>query len=169
MSRRTERVASAIREVISTAILFELSDPRVKGVTVLGAEVSGDLRHAKIFVSLMGDARQTSLAMHGLRSARGYLQRKVADRLDIRYTPVLEFVEDDGVKRSLEMSALLRDVVPEEAEPAAETADAAAAEDDEWDEADSDEDDADEDAEDDADESAEPTEPTGRAEGKSAS
>lgn len=112
MSRRTERVAEAIREVVSHTILFELSDPRVKGVTVLGAQVTGDLRNAKIFVSIMGDEKERSLSLHGLKSARGFLQRKVAERLDTRFTPVLEIVEDDSVKRSLEISRLLKEVLP---------------------------------------------------------
>lgn len=115
MSRRTERVAEVIREVVSHCVLFELSDPRIQGVTVVRAEVSGDLRHAKVFVSLMGEEREQKLAEHGLRSARGYLQRKLADRLATRYTPVIDFVIDAGVKRSLEMSRLLRDILPEDA------------------------------------------------------
>ena len=102
--RRLERVAEAIREVVSSAILFELKDPRVQGVTVLGAEVTGDLRHAKVFVSLMGDAKQQKLTMHGLEHARGFLQSKVAQRLQTRWTPVLQFAVDESVKKSIEIS-----------------------------------------------------------------
>lgn len=112
MSRRTERVSEAIREVVSEAVLFELKDPRVQGVTVTGAQVTGDLRNAKVFVSIMGEEVQRRLAMAGLKNARGFLQRKVADRLDTRYTPILTIVEDDSVKKSLEMSRLLREVLP---------------------------------------------------------
>ena len=113
MSRRTARIGEAIRETVSTTVLFELNDPRVKNVTVTGAEVTGDLRQAKVFVSVMGDDKQRSLAMHGLQSARGFLQRKVAQRLDIRYVPILEIVEDDSVKKSLEIARILREVLPE--------------------------------------------------------
>lgn len=105
--RRLERVAEAIREVVSTAVLFELKDPRVQGVTVLRAEVTGDLRHAKVFVSLMGDAKQQKLTLHGLASARGFLQSKVADRLQTRWTPVIQFVLDDSVKKSNAISQLI--------------------------------------------------------------
>lgn len=112
MSRRTERISEAIREVVSQVVLFELKDPRVQGVTVTGAQVTGDLRHAKVFVSIMGEEGKRKLALAGLKNARGFLQKKVADRLDTRYTPILSIVEDDSVKKSLEMSRLLREVLP---------------------------------------------------------
>lgn len=105
--RRLERVAEAIREVVSTAILFEMKDPRVQGVTVLRAEVTGDLRNAKVFVSLMGDPQQQKLTLHGLNHARGFLQSKVAERLQTRWTPVIQFVVDESVKKSIEISRLI--------------------------------------------------------------
>lgn len=113
-SRRLARAAEAVREVASTTILFELRDPRIKQVTVLGAEVAKDMRTAKVYVSVMGDPKQQSLAMHGLESARGYIQAKIAERLDTRYTPVLRFVLDQGVKKSIEASRLLREALPPE-------------------------------------------------------
>ncbi|QDU62890.1 Ribosome-binding factor A [Planctomycetes bacterium Pan216] len=117
MTRRTERVGEMIRQIVSMSLLTGVKDPRVRDVTVIRAEVSGDLRHSKVFVSIMGDERQQNLVLHGLRSARGFLQRKVADGLQTRYTPVIEFVLDDGVKKSLEMSRLLGEVLPEDSEP----------------------------------------------------
>lgn len=114
-SRRTARVAEAIRETVSSAILFGLKDPRVqKNVTVTKVEVSRDIRSAKVYVSIMGTEKAQTLCMHGLNSARGYLQAKVADRLQTRYTPVLKFVSDPGVKRSIEASRILREVLPHE-------------------------------------------------------
>ena len=65
-SRRVERASEAVREVVSTTILFGLRDPRIQGVTVLAAEVAKDLRTAKVFVSVMGDAKQQSLTMQDL-------------------------------------------------------------------------------------------------------
>lgn len=108
-SRRVARASEAVREVVSTTVLFELRDPRIKNVTVLAAEVAKDLRTAKVFVSIMGDVKQQSLAMHGLESARGFIQAKIAERLDTRYTPVLKFVLDQGVKKSIETARLLRE------------------------------------------------------------
>ncbi len=115
-TRRTARVASMIREVVSSAILFELRDPRIKNVTVLGADVSPDLRYASVRISVMGDEKATSLTMHGLNSARGFLQSKVAEYIKSRYTPELKFVVDDGIKRSLETSSVLRGVLPADVE-----------------------------------------------------
>lgn len=110
MSRRTDRLARAIREVVSTTILFDMRDPRVKNVTVLDVDVAGDLRTAKVHVSVLGDERTESLALHGLNSARGYLQSKIGDRVELRYTPVLSFEIDDSVKKSLEASRILREI-----------------------------------------------------------
>ncbi len=123
-TRRTARVASVVREVVSTAILQELRDPRIKNVTVLGAEVSPDLRYASVKISVMGDERTASLTMHGLNSAKGYLQSKVGERIKSRYTPELRFILDTGLKKAFETSKLLRDVLPQQ-EPAEETDDEA--------------------------------------------
>src|SRR6266545_3722592 len=77
-THRLARVAEVVREVASETILFELRDPRIKGVTVTRTEVSGDLQHAKVYVSLMGSAREQDLCMHGLRHAAGFVQSKLA-------------------------------------------------------------------------------------------
>ena len=113
-TRRLAKAAEAIRETVSTTILFELRDPRVKNVTVISAEAAPDLRTAKVYVSVMGTPKQQSLCMHGLESARGFIQAKLADRLQTRYTPVLKFILDPGVKRSIEASRLLEEVLPRE-------------------------------------------------------
>lgn len=123
-SRRTARVASVIREVVSIAILQELRDPRIQHVTVLGAEVSPDLRHATVRISVMGDDRTEALTMHGLRSARGYLQAKVAERIKSRYTPELRFVIDRGVRNAVETSRILSEVFPATEDPATDAAEA---------------------------------------------
>lgn len=115
-SRRTARVASVIREVVSTTILTELRDPRIRNVTVLGAEVSPDLRYAKVKISVMGDEKDEALTLHGLNSARGYLQSKVAERVKTRYTPELRFEVDQGVRKSFEATRILNEVLPPESE-----------------------------------------------------
>ena len=97
---------------------FGLRDPRVKNVTVLGAEVAQDLRAAKIFVTVMGDAKAQSLAMHGLNSARGFIQSKVADRLQTKHTPIISFVLDPSVKKSIEISRALHGLLGESASDA---------------------------------------------------
>jgi ribosome-binding factor A len=106
-------VAEAVREVASETILFELRDPRVKrgGVTVTRAEVSGDLQHAKVYVSVMGTAKEQELAMYGLKHAAGFVQSKLAKRLQTRFTPVVAFVLDQGVKKSIEMTRLINEAL----------------------------------------------------------
>ena len=104
---RLARVAEAIREAASEAILFQIKDPRVKFTTVTRAEVSADLQHAKVYVSVMGSERDRNLTLHGLRSAAGFIQSKVGDRMKSRYVPHLEFVLDEGVRNSQEVARLL--------------------------------------------------------------
>lgn len=106
---RPARVAEVVREVASNVVLFELSDPRIQGVTVTRAEVSADLQHAKVFVSIMGSDSAQRLCLHALRRAAGFVQRRLADRLQMRFTPVITFTLDRGVKNSLEIARLLRD------------------------------------------------------------
>lgn len=130
MTRRTAKVAQALRQVVSSAILMELRDPRVRDVTVLGVEVAEDLRTARVFVSIMGDEGAQRRTLQGLNSARGFLQSEIADQLQLRYTPVLTFVVDPGVKKSIEVSRMLRALeaersgeTPDQCEPAGSTPD----------------------------------------------
>jgi ribosome-binding factor A len=104
-------MAEAIREVVATAILFEVSDPRVRSVTVLRVEVSGDLRQAKVYVSIMGTESERRRALEGLNHAAGFIQARVAARLQTRFTPVLSFKLDDSVKRSVELGRLIDEAV----------------------------------------------------------
>jgi len=119
-TRRAQKVAEAVREVVSLAILADLKDPRIRDVTVTYVEVSNDLRHAKVHVSVMGDEPHQQLSLRGLRSAAGFLQGKVSDRVNLRYTPRLNFVLDQGVKKSIEIARILDRVLPPE--PAVEEA-----------------------------------------------
>ena len=143
-SRRTLKAAAAVREVVSMAILADLKDPRVRNVTVTFVEVSADMRQAKVHVSIMGDETQQRLSLRGLQNAAGYLQSKLADRIETRYTPRLEFVLDQGVKQSIEIAKILHRVLPpaddsqesveDEATDRSEFAEAAAEDDDSDDE-----------------------------------
>jgi ribosome-binding factor A len=123
-SRRVQKAAEAIREVVSMAILTELKDPRVENVTVTYVEVSPDMRQAKVHVSVMGDDAKQKLCLHGLESSAGFLQAKVGKRIDTRYTPRLRFELDMGVKKSLAIAQLLHDVLPDESPPATDDDDA---------------------------------------------
>jgi ribosome-binding factor A len=113
-SRRIQKAAEAIREVVSMAILTDIRDPRVQDVTVTYVEVSPDMRQARVHVSVMGSDAKQQLCLHGLRSSAGYLQSKVSERIDTRYTPRLRFELDMGVKRSLAISQMLSELLPGE-------------------------------------------------------
>ncbi len=125
MSRRVLKVAEAIREVVAMAILTDLRDPRIDHVTVTFVEVSRDLRHAKIHVSIMmDDPAKQQRCLKALQNAAGYLQQKVNNRVDLRYTPILKFVLDEGVKNSFAVTRILEEVLPaERAEQQASAAD----------------------------------------------
>jgi ribosome-binding factor A len=112
---RQARMGEAIREVASETILYEMQDPRVKQVTVTRAEVSGDMQHAKVYVSVMGTVKEQQLAMHGLKHSAGFIQSKLAKRLQTRFTPVLTFVLDQGVKNSIEMTRLINEALGQSA------------------------------------------------------
>ena len=91
-SRRIEKVNRAILETLSSAILFDLRDPRVKNVTILNVETTGDIKESKVRVGVRGDAKVQSLTLHGLDSSRGFLQSKIAERLQTKSTPILKFI-----------------------------------------------------------------------------
>jgi ribosome-binding factor A len=110
-AHRLARVSEVIREVASETILFEMQDPRVKNVTVTRAEVAADLQHAKVYVSVMGTPREQDLCMHGLRSAAGFVQSRLGNRLKTRFTPLITFVLDEGVKKSIEITRLINEAL----------------------------------------------------------
>jgi ribosome-binding factor A len=101
------RVDEAVREVLSDGIATQLHDPRVGFVTVTGVKTSSDLRHARVYVSVLGDqeAREASLA--GLRSAHGFLQGLLASELKLKHTPALTFSYDESIDRGMRISHLL--------------------------------------------------------------
>lgn len=105
------------------AILVDLKDPRIRDVTVTFVEVSADMRQARVHVSVMGDETRQNLSLAGLRNSTGYLQKKIGDRLDTRYTPRLTFVLDQGVKNAMNVTRILNEVLPRTTEPAETAAD----------------------------------------------
>jgi len=107
------RVDEAVRQVIGDAVASELKDPRVGFVTVTDVRTSPDLRHARVYISVLGagggssepQEREESLA--GLRSAHGFLQGRVASELRLKRTPELEFVYDDTTDRAMHLEELI--------------------------------------------------------------
>ncbi len=121
-SRRLLKAAEAIREVVAASILTELRDPRVSDVTVVGVTVSPDLREAKVMVSVMGDETRQQLSIRGLQNSAGFLQSRIASRIDCRYTPRLRFVLDKGLQHSMQVSEIL-DKIRREKESTSESTD----------------------------------------------
>ncbi len=103
------RVDVAMRAVLSDAIAKDLKDPRVGFVTVTGVKTSPDLRYARVYVSVLGDDAARSDSIDGLRSAHGYLQRRVASELTLKHTPSLEFEYDESVDHGMRINELLEE------------------------------------------------------------
>ncbi len=108
-SARMRRVDEAMRAVLSGAIATELKDPRVGFVTVTGVKTSPDLRHARVYVSVLGSEAERTATIDGLRSAHGFLQRRLAAELTLKHTPSLTFEYDDSVDRSMRITGLLEE------------------------------------------------------------
>jgi ribosome-binding factor A len=104
---RMRRVNEAVREVLSGHIAEDLKDPRIGFVTVTGVETSPDLRHARVYVSVLGSDDERQAAMDGLQSAAGFLQAKVGEQLRMKRTPTLDFEYDDSIDRGMRISELL--------------------------------------------------------------
>jgi ribosome-binding factor A len=101
------RVDEAVREVLSDAVTSDLKDPRVGFVTVTDVKTSADLRHARVYVSVLGSDAERSASVAGLQSAHGYLQGRVASQLHLKHTPQLEFVLDDTARRAAQIERLI--------------------------------------------------------------
>ncbi len=113
-SGRMRRVDEDMREVLSDAITQGLKDPRIGFVTVTSVDTSADLRHASVWVSVLGDATQRKLTLAGLQSAHGPLQREVARQLRLKHTPQLEFAYDDTAERAERLERILRETDADE-------------------------------------------------------
>jgi ribosome-binding factor A len=106
-SDRMRRVDEAIREVLSAAVGQDLKDPRIGFVTVTDVKTSPDLRHARVFVTVLGTPPEREAALAGLQSAHGVLQRRLAAELRMKRTPTLTFHYDETTDRAMRMEELL--------------------------------------------------------------
>jgi ribosome-binding factor A len=104
------RVDEALREVLSDAISTDLQDPRVGFVTVTGVKTSPDLRHARVYVSVLGDEAAREDSLEGLRSAHGFLQSRMAAALRLKHTPTLTFEYDGSIERGMKISQLIQEL-----------------------------------------------------------
>ena len=112
-NRRADRVGEAIREEIATFLAESAKDPRIVGfVTVTGVEVSPDLRHAKVFVSVMGSEPEKIATFEGLASTASHLRSRVGRALRLRVAPEIQFREDESVARAARIESLLAGIKP---------------------------------------------------------
>ena len=126
---RLDRIASTIREVVSDALQHRLNDPRIAPLTsVTRVEVSGDLMHAKVHVSVMGSEGEKRRTMGGLHHCTHYIQSLLAKQLSTRHCPKLKFVLDPSIQKALETNRIIDRTMAEYAETdeSAEAAEAAA-------------------------------------------
>lgn len=111
---RMRRVNGVIREILGVAISTEMKDPRIGFVTVTDVDTSPDLRHARVYVSVLGDAEEREEALAGLRSAHGFLQSRIGSELRMKRTPTLAFSYDDTIEKGVRVQRLLEDAPEEE-------------------------------------------------------
>lgn len=109
--QRSDRVAAAIREEVANFLAEGVKDPRVTAlVTVTGVEMTRDLRHAKVFVSIMGEDSQRASTIEGLTSVQGFLRSRLARSLSLRVAPEVQFVMDESVARAARIETLLNQI-----------------------------------------------------------
>jgi len=113
MSERMRRVNESVRQVLAEALL-ELKDPRIGLVTVTGVDTAPDLRHAVVFVSVLGSEKKKEATLRGLEAAHGPLQSQLARQLRLKRTPQLTFEYDPSVERGVRMSQLIDELAPED-------------------------------------------------------
>ena len=113
MSDRMRRVNESVRQVLSEA-LPELKDPRIGFVTVTGVDTSPDLRHARVYVSVLGSEKKRKQSLEGLSAAHGVLQSRLAHELRMKRTPTLSFEYDPSVEEGVRMSKLIDELVHDE-------------------------------------------------------
>ena len=121
-AQRIARIDQEIRRILGTLITQELSDPRLSFVTVTRAEISDDLQHCKVYVSVIGDRHQARQSLDALTHASGFLRGELGHKIDLRHTPDLIFIEDRSTEHAIELAKKLRDDAERHKIPAEENA-----------------------------------------------
>lgn len=122
-SERMRRVNEGVREIVSSAVTSGLNDPRIGFVTVMGVETSTDLRHATVFVSVLGDETERAETLEALAEARKELQHEIAVHLRMKNTPKLKFSYDDSVDRGMRITKMINEETRGQTSPALEAED----------------------------------------------
>lgn len=108
--KRADRVSEAIKREVSVMLGQEVKDPSIHFVTVTIVETTDDLRHAKIFVSILGDEKTRQESMEGLERAKGFLRGELGRRLQLRYTPEIQFRLDTSLDHAMKIKGLLNQI-----------------------------------------------------------
>jgi ribosome-binding factor A len=116
MTRRQIQVGDEIKQIVSVLLQRELKDPRIGFVTITGVQVTQDLKYARIHVSVMGSKVEQRATMDALTSARGFIRREIASRMEIRYVPEIQFRLDKGAEYSDQIARLLNELKESDAE-----------------------------------------------------
>ena len=103
------RVNEAVREVLSSTLTAGLKDPRIGFVTVTSVETASDLRHARVYVSVLGSEDERKDTLEGLASSHGYLQKALGRELRMKHTPTLEFLHDDSIDHGFRIGEIIEE------------------------------------------------------------
>ncbi len=109
-NKRAIRVGELLKEEISQIVLREMKDPRIGFVSVTDVEVSGDLRHAKVFISVYGSDKEKKETLEGLQQAQGFVRKLVGERVKIHHTPEIIFRYDDSIENGVHISEIIKDL-----------------------------------------------------------
>tara|TARA_B100000929_G_scaffold178073_1_gene141073 strand:+ start:325 stop:720 length:396 start_codon:yes stop_codon:yes gene_type:complete len=118
MSRRTDRINEQLREEISMLLTRSIKDPRLNGIISITRVISsGDLRSARVYISVMGNNQTKREALAGIQSAASFLRRELRDRINMKHTPFLTYELDDSMEEADQLLRLMNQVKPEDQEP----------------------------------------------------
>ena len=115
MIERTSRIAEEMKREISSIILNELKDPRLpRLISITSVNVTRDLRYARVYISVLGTDEEKKNALDGLKSAAGYIRREIGRRIQLRYTPEIQFEPDNSIEKGIYISKLIDRTMREE-------------------------------------------------------
>lgn len=103
---RSERVAEQIQRELAQMVQFEINDPRIKGITITAVKLTRDMDYARVFFSILGDAKPESI-LAGLDKASGFIRRRLGKAMQLRIVPSLRFYHDESGERGSHLSALI--------------------------------------------------------------
>ena len=116
MGNRQRRLGQLLKQEISELLAREIKDPRIAFVSITSVDVAPDLRHAKVYISVLGSESERKSTIAGLRSASGYIRRELGARLSLKYAPEIRIMYDDSIEEGSRILALIQSVVPEQEE-----------------------------------------------------